>query len=90
MTGNIGTLFVLGLVMIPIIWGVQIAVLFIPQPHVRAVLAPLAQAVMTIFASAATVVFYFSARCKHEQFDLQLLAENVGAEMVLESADENE
>lgn len=90
MTGNIGTLFVLGLVMVPIIWGVQIGVLFIPQPHVRAVLAPLAQAVMTIFASAATVVFYFSARCKNEQFDLQLLAENVGAEVVLESADENE
>ncbi len=90
MTGNIGTLFVLGLVMVPIIWGIQIGVLFVPQAQVRAVLAPLAQAVMTIFASAVTVVFYFSARCKHEQFDLQLLAENVGAEVVLESADENE
>ena len=36
--------------------------------------------VLTIFASAAFVVFYFSCRCKHEQFDLALLAQSVGAE----------
>jgi len=90
MKGNIGTLFVLGLVMAPIIWGVQFAVVFIPQPHARALISALVGAVMTVFASAATVVFYFSARCKNEQFDLQLLAENVGAETALEPADENE
>ena len=38
------------------------------------------RAVLVIFASAAFVVFYFSCRCKHEQFDLALLAESVGAE----------
>lgn len=91
MKGNIGTLFVLGLVLGPIIWGVQIGILFVPQPHARAVLAAVVGAVLTVFASAATVVFYFSARCKNEQFDLQLLAENVGAELaVLEAADEDE
>ena len=91
MTDNIGTSFVLGLVMVPIYWGVEvlIAVLFIPQPHVRAVLAPLAHAVTMIFASAATVVFYFSTRCKHEQFDLQLLADNIGSEFVLEADDDD-
>ena len=36
--------------------------------------------VLMIFASAAFVVFYFSCRCKHEQFDLALLAQSVGAE----------
>ena len=35
---------------------------------------------LTIFASAAFVAFYFSCRCKHEQFDLALLAQSVGAE----------
>ena len=85
------TLFVLGLVMGPIIGGVQIGVAFIPQPHARALLSVLAEGVLTVFASGATVVFYFSARCKNEQFDLQLLAENVGAELaVLEPADEDE
>ena len=52
----------------------------IPQPHVRVVLLALVEAVLTIFASAAFVAFYFSCRCKHEQFDLALLAQSVGAE----------
>jgi hypothetical protein len=36
--------------------------------------------VLAIFASAVFVVFYFSCRCKHEQFDLALLAQSVGVE----------
>ncbi len=90
MKGNIGTLIVLGIVLGAISAGVNLAVLFIPQPHARIVISSLVGGVMTIFGSAATVVFYFSARCKNEQFDLQLLADNVGAEAVLEPAVENE
>jgi hypothetical protein len=30
--------------------------------------------VVFIFGAAATVAFYFSARCQHENFDLEVLA----------------
>ncbi len=90
MKGNIGTLIVLGLVIGAISAGVHFAALFIPQPHARIVVSSVIGGIMTIFGSAAVVVFYFSARCKNEQFDLQLLADNVGAEAVLEPAVENE
>jgi hypothetical protein len=80
MSGNIGTFFVLGLLVGGINIGLALAVAFIPQPHVQVVATAAIQAIATIFASAATVVFYFSCRCKHEQFDLTLLAQAVGAE----------
>jgi hypothetical protein len=80
MAGSIGTLFVLGL-LVGVINGIAIvATIFIPQPHVQAVVSGILAGVSTIFASAVGVVFYFSCRCKHEQFDLTLLAESVGAE----------
>lgn len=88
MRGNMGAFFVLilviGLLNI-LINGVNS---LIPQPHLRAVTLTLIQAVMTVFASAAVVVFYFSARCKNEQFDLQQLADNIGDEVVLEADDD--
>jgi hypothetical protein len=80
MAGNIGTLFVLGLLLGITNAGVTFGSGLIPQPHVRVVVVAVIEAVLTIFASAAFVVFYFSCRCKHEQFDLALLAESVGAE----------
>jgi hypothetical protein len=52
---------------------------FVPQPHLREVLGILIQLAATIFGSAAIVIFYFSARCRNEQFDLQLLAKNIGS-----------
>jgi hypothetical protein len=80
MAGNVGTFFVLLLVLGGINIGLTFSALFIPQPHVQVVASAAIQAVATIFASAVTVVFYFSCRCKHEQFDLTLLAESVGVE----------
>ena len=90
MKGNMGSMFVLGFVMLTINLGVAWGAALVPQPHVRVVLTAFVQCAMMIFGTAVSVVFYFSARCKHEQFDLQLLADNVGAEVVLESADEDE
>lgn len=43
----------------------------------------LSNAVQTLIGSAVGVVFYFSARCKHENFDLELLANSLA-----ESVDE--
>jgi hypothetical protein len=80
MAGNIGNFFVLGLLIGLINVGITFGAGLIPQPHVRVVVASVVAAVATIFASAAFVVFYFSCRCKHEQFDLALLAQSVGAE----------
>jgi hypothetical protein len=79
MAGNIGTFFVLGILVGLINAGITFATTLIPQPHVRVVLSSIVMGVVTIFASAAFVVFYFSCRCKHEQFDLALLAQSVGA-----------
>lgn len=80
MAGNIGTFFVLGLLVGLINAGITFATNFIPQPYVRVVVNAIVAGVLMIFASAAFVVFYFSCRCKHEQFDLALLAQSVGAE----------
>jgi hypothetical protein len=80
MAGNINSIFVLGLLIGLINLGITFGVGLIPQPHVRVVVLSVVEAVVTIFASAAFVVFYFSCRCKHEQFDLALLAQSVGAE----------
>ena len=80
MKGNIGTFFVLMLLIGIITAGVEVAAAFIPQRYVQVAAVAIIQGVTTIFASAAVVVFYFSARCKHEQFDLTLLAQSVGME----------
>jgi hypothetical protein len=85
MTGNIGTIFVLGLLIGGINIGLAFAAALIPQPHVQVVASAVIQGVATVFASAATVVFYFSCRCKHEQFDLARLAESVGLETPVEA-----
>jgi hypothetical protein len=78
MRGNIGTVFVLGFVVGIISVAPQIGAQMIPQVHAKALASVVINCVMTVFSSAAMVVFYFSCRCKNEQFDLQLLAANVG------------
>ena len=78
MRGNIGNVFVLSLVIGIISIGPQVAAQLIPQIHAKAVASVVINCIMTVFSSAAMVVFYFSCRCKNEQFDLQLLAQNVG------------
>ena len=80
MRGNVGTVFVLGIVLGMISIGMQVGSQFIPQIHAKNLAAVLINCVFTIFSSAAMVVFYFSCRCKNEHFDLQLLAQNVAGE----------
>jgi hypothetical protein len=79
MAGNIGTLFVLGLLLGVIGIGFTIVLALIPEPHVRVIVSSILVGVVTVFGSAVIVVFYFSCRCKHEQFDLALLAQSVGS-----------
>jgi len=80
MRGNVGTVFVLGIVLGMISSGIQVAAIGIPQIHARTLASVVISCVFTIFSSAAMVVFYFSCRCKNEHFDLQLLAQNVAGE----------
>ena len=86
MRGNIGTLFVMGLVLGLIGSAIMGGSLFISERYTQAILGVALNMVLVIFSSAAGVVFYFSARCKNEQFDLQLLASNVGSEVAADEA----
>jgi uncharacterized membrane protein len=87
MRGNIGTLFVMGLVLGLIGFAILGGSSFISERYVQAILNVTLNMVLVIFSSAAGVVFYFSARCKNEQFDLQLLASNVGSELAADEAE---
>ena len=88
MKGNVAEFFALLLVMGLASMAVNMVAGIIPQLQLRMAVAAVIQSVFTVFSSAAMVVFYFSARCKNEQFDLQLLADNVGTEVVLEADDD--
>ena len=74
MTGNIGTVFVLSLLLGLINITISVGIQFIPNPYVTAVLQAAVSAGLVAFGVAAMVVFYFSCRCKAESFDLELLA----------------
>jgi hypothetical protein len=89
MRGNIGDVFVLGLVIGIIAFGIQIGTQFIPQIHAAAFSGAVLGCVINIFSAAAMVVFYFSCRCKNEHFDLELLAQNVGIKDEVLSDDDN-
>ncbi len=78
MRGNIGQIFVLGLLLAIINGGLSLSAELIPQPHAQAVAIAIVMGITTILYSTALVVFYFSCRCKLENFDLALLAESVG------------
>jgi hypothetical protein len=80
MKRNIGTAFLLGL----LVWVITMAAsgmqALIPPVGLKVGFNAVVQAVVLIFGSAAWVVFYFSCRAKAEHFDLALLADAVGVE----------
>ena len=77
---NYATLLLLFLLLFVIGIGIQGGAAFIPQPHVSVVVSVLLQAVSSAFATAALAVFYFSCRCKAENFDLLRLADAMKVE----------
>jgi len=88
MKGNVGTVFVL-LLLVGMIQGVAVgSSALIPQPHIQIISRVVIEAVGVIFGAAALVVFYFSCRCKFENFDLTLLAQAVGTESPAEAGDD--
>jgi hypothetical protein len=79
-TGNLGTLFILGLIIGGIGGLSGVVASLVPQFHLQIVVRTLMQSVMMVLSTAAFVVFYFSCRCGHENFDLEHLANNMGVE----------
>lgn len=51
---------------------------YIPEANTQIIVSALIQSLSVMFSSAVLVVYYFSARCKHEHFDLDVLAQAVG------------
>lgn len=80
--GNVATVVVLGIVMWAISFGITMISQLIPERHVGAVAAGVVQSLVILFGNAAWVVFYFSCRCKLENFDLSILADAVGQDDV--------
>jgi hypothetical protein len=78
MRGNMGTAFVLSLVLGIIAVLAHISAAFLPVPALSVVAQVVIGAVVVILYAAASVVFYFSCRCKNENFDLTLLASAIG------------
>jgi hypothetical protein len=81
MKGNYLTLFVLFVIAIftnaSINFALGFGSTFIPIPYVATALQLLVTLTLIIVWSAVFVVFYFSARCKNENFDLGILAASV-------------
>ncbi len=75
--GHIGEYFVLSLVMGVLMIALSMGAAFVPQPHLSALAITLLQVASTILMSSIVVVFYFSCRCANENYDLQLLAQEV-------------
>jgi hypothetical protein len=80
MKGNIGTAFALGVVVSVISFLIAWAPRFIPQPELQVIVRSILQSIVSFFIAAVWVVFYFSCRCKAENFDLVVLADSVAAE----------
>jgi len=84
MKGNYGALIVLGIVVWIISAMANGSAGIIPLLIPKLILQSLVQAVASVFGTAAGVVFYFSCRCKYENFDLEILAQSVEQDIQLE------
>lgn len=80
MKGNIGNGFVLGMIVTMAVAMTNGMAGMIPQRHIAGVLGALIACATVLGSCATSVVFYFSCRCKHENFDLSVLASAVGQE----------
>jgi hypothetical protein len=75
---NLGTMLILSFILgiIGMLMGMGAAM--IPQVHVQLFVICLLNTVVTMLTLVAMVIFYFSCRCKVENFDLEHLAASIG------------
>jgi hypothetical protein len=81
MKGNMGTAVILGLVIGVISWATGAISGMIPVRLIQVAVNSLVGTALFIFAASASVVFYFSCRCKAENFDLTVLADSVARDL---------
>jgi len=83
MRGNMGKAFVILLIIGVINAGLQygVAPFLSSQPLVFAIVATIVGGASSILGSAVLVILYFSARCEHENFDLQMLTSAVAEDL---------
>jgi hypothetical protein len=74
---NMGTFLMLGMMVGVISWLLGAGSQMIPQKHVAMLVNVLVTSAVTLFSTAAFVVFYFSCRCAVENFDLEHLAASI-------------
>ncbi|MGE3316165.1 MAG: hypothetical protein AB7O26_13700 [Planctomycetaceae bacterium] len=84
-TKHYNQFFLLGLTIGAIGFGLNLGAAMIPQAHMAVAATVIAQGLQSAFGLIATVVFYFSCRCRVENFDLDQLAQAVEVTPVLES-----
>lgn len=87
MKGNLGKAFAIAFLVFLIVVGVTACSNFIPQRHTGVVVGGVLQGLAMIFYAAVGIVFYFSALCQHEAYDLKRLADAV-SDIEAESANE--
>jgi hypothetical protein len=75
--GNMMTGIVLGLILLAITLGIYASNIFMSQGYLATVIQVCLQLIVLTLTTTASTVFYFSCRCKHEDFDLMRLAEAV-------------
>jgi len=75
---TLGIMFTAGLIAQVPATGLKFLWSFIPV--VGVLLTALTQAVSSTYSSVVLVIYYFDRRCRTEEFDLHLLAEQVRAE----------
>ena len=80
MKGNMLTAFVLGIILLIITILLFLVSLIFPGGYVRSLVSFILQGIVAILGAAAMVVLYFSARCKHENFDLMILVKPIDQE----------
>jgi len=80
MKGFAGKAFVLAFLLGVLGAIIGVGAAFIPVPEAQIVVQSLVQGLLYALGVSAWVVLYFSARCKHESFDLTVLAEQLGEE----------
>ena len=77
MKGHKGKAFVLTFLLALIGFGVNVIVLFLPGVYLSSILSNVVASFLVGLNSVAATVVYFSARCRTEQFDLELLSQLV-------------
>ena len=76
-TKNYNTLVLLWILLGVAGAGVGYIAGLVPQPHLQVVVSVVIQALFQAFGAAALAIFYFSCRCKADNFDLELLASSI-------------